>query len=791
MKPPQPHRIRILFVFAWLVVGGEETEVRILARTLDQRKYRIGVVACFRKAGMPEQTHRQLEMLGIEVDRTPYDLSFEDTVDYLAQKIPSYDIVISCQNVADIYPALEKLHWRPPLIEHGGLVSEALAGPKHFTSRYVGVCRAIRDAAASKMPGREHHAIEIPSMVDLEEFGGGERAAIRASLALHDNTILVGWVGRLDAKKRVEDFLAAAAIVRSRLSNVRFIVVGGPDAFMPEYAEALKSQADALGISDCLAFLGDRDDIPALLSAMDIFVWLSRGEGMPHVIAEAGAAGLPVVATADSGSMQQIEHGVSGLFVPHETPCSVAAAIESLARDPDLRDRLGKSLHRTVENTYSADVVVPQWRSLFDAVLRGRTDAPEPSIFASFLQGGFECSTHRRRDGRRLDLLAATGHDAHASGDYRQLAEHGIRSVRDGLRWHLIEAMPGRYDWSGFLPMLRSARASGTQVVWDLMHYGWPDDIDIWSPSFVDRFSRFAANAARMVKSETDAVPFYCPINEISFQSWAGGDVGYFNPFTRGRGFELKAQLVRAAIAAMQEVLNVDPRARFVHCEPTINVVADPARPHERAAAEDTRQSQYQAWDMISGKTWPLLGGEPKLLDIVGINYYRHNQWTLGGPPLDVDHPAYKPFRNVLAEVYARYNRPLLIAETGTEGGSRAAWFNYIARETAAGRAAGIPVEGICLYPIIDHFGWEDDRLCPSGFLSNAVIGRQRATHQPLERELHSWKGKWLQEQKAPPQSFDKREHGIPHDVLPESATKRRCASVMRPHELQLRTSDR
>lgn len=746
MTTRQPHRMRILFVFAWLVVGGEETEVRILARTLDPKRYRIDVVACFRKPGMPEQTHRQLEALGIDVDRTPYDLSFEDTVDYLARKIPTYDIVISCQDVADIYPALERLHWRPPLIEHGGLVSEALAGPKHFTSRYVGVCRAIRDAAASKMPGREHHAIEIPSMVDLEEFGCGERAAIRASLALHDNAILVGWVGRLDAKKRVEDFLAAAAIVRSRSPDVWFVVVGGPDAFMPDYAEALKSQADALGLSDCLVFLGDRDDIPALLSAMDIFVWLSRGEGMPHVIAEAGAAALPVVATADSGSMQQIENGVSGLFVQHESPDRVAAAIESLAGDPGLRDRLGKALRRTVEKTYSADVVVPQWRSLFDAVQRDRTHPPEPSIFASFLQGGFECSTHRRHDGRRLDLIAATRHDANAAGDYRQLADHAMRTVRDGLRWHLIEAIPGRYDWSSFVPMLRSARDSGTQVVWDLMHYGWPDDIDIWSPSFAARFSSFAASAARVVKSETDAVPFYCPINEISFLSWAGGDVGYLNPFTRGRGFELKVQLARAAIAAMQEVLNVDPRARFVHCEPTINVVVDPARPHERGAAEGTRQSQYQAWDMISGRTWPQLGGEPKLLDIVGMNYYCDNQWIFGGPPLDVDHPSHKPFRNMLAEVYARYNRPLLIAETGTEGERRAAWFNDIACEAAAARAAGIPVEGICLYPIIDHIGWDDDRVCPSGFLSSAVIGGRRAIHQPLATAIHSSQSIWLQE---------------------------------------------
>ncbi len=126
--------IRILFVFAWLVVGGEETEVRLLAEHLDRTRYQIDVVACFRKPEMPEQTHEQLRALGVHVDTAPYALSFEDTVTYLAGKMPGYDVIVSCQNVADVYPALERLHLRPPLIEHGGLVSEALAGPKHFTT---------------------------------------------------------------------------------------------------------------------------------------------------------------------------------------------------------------------------------------------------------------------------------------------------------------------------------------------------------------------------------------------------------------------------------------------------------------------------------------------------------------------------------------------------------------------------------------------------------------------------------------------------------------------------------
>lgn len=153
---PEPHpdagKIRILWVFAWLVVGGEETEVRLLARTLDRTRYRIDVIPCFRKEGMPDQSHEQLRALGVHVDTTAYGLSFEDTIDYLRRKIAGADIVVSSQNVADIYPALDRLALRPPLIEHGGLVSEALAGPKHHTARYVGVCDSIRAAAVGGCP---------------------------------------------------------------------------------------------------------------------------------------------------------------------------------------------------------------------------------------------------------------------------------------------------------------------------------------------------------------------------------------------------------------------------------------------------------------------------------------------------------------------------------------------------------------------------------------------------------------------------------------------------------------
>lgn len=358
-----------------------------------------------------------------------------------------------------------------------------------------------------------------------------------------------------------------------------------------------------------------------------------------------------------------------------------------------------------------------------------------PNLFQSFFLGGFECSAHRRDDGRRLDLIAATGH-AHAFvDDYRSMLHHGIGTVRDGIRWHLVEPSPGHWDWSSFLPMLHATRDMGLQVVWDLCHYGFPDGIDIWRPEFVDRFARFARAVATLVRDETDAVPFYCPVNEIAYWSWAGGDQGMINPCAVGRGFELKHQLVRAAIAAMHAVRDVDPRARFVHVDPVIHVEARPDRPEDRAEAEAYTHAQYQSWEMIRGELWPGLGGHPDLLDIVAVNFYSDNQWFLGGETIERGHPLYRPFRRILADVWERFRRPLFVAETGAEGDMRAPWLEYVCGEVMAAIGAGVPVGGICLYPILDYPGWTNERHCPVGLLGYLEDGRRRV-HRPLADAL-------------------------------------------------------
>lgn len=354
------------------------------------------------------------------------------------------------------------------------------------------------------------------------------------------------------------------------------------------------------------------------------------------------------------------------------------------------------------------------------------------SIFESFFIGGFECSTHRLRSGKRLDVVAATGHDKFVVADYKRLQEQGILTVREGIRWHLIEQTPGKYDFSSVLPTIRTARDMGMQVIWDLFHYGWPDDLDIFSPAFIERFERMVLAFMQVLSSETDTVPFICPVNEISFVSWGGGDAAYINPFCKGRGDELKAQLVRSAIAAIEAVWHINPSARIVHIDPAINIIADPKKLKDRILAEDYRISQYQGWDMLAGRQRPELGGKEKYLDIIGVNYYDRNQWIHNQDPMKLDDPLYTPFRYMLQEVYERYERPLFIAETGTEDDFRPTWFNYVCSEVVAAIQMGIPIDGLCLYPIVNHPGWDDDRHCHNGLWDYPNEVGDREIYQPL-----------------------------------------------------------
>jgi len=194
--------------------------------------------------------------------------------------------------------------------------------------------------------------------------------------------------------------------------------------------------------------------------------------------------------------------------------------------------------------------------------------------------------------------------------------------------------------------------------------------------------------------------------------------------------------LVRAAIAATEAIWEVDSRARIVSIDPMINALPNPEYESSIEVAQGRTAGQFEAWDMLTGRLRPELGGKPRYLDVIGINFYPHNQWIEGWGPLHWKSAGFLPFRHMLMENYRRYGRPIFIAETGIEADRRPEWLRYVCGEVAVARAMGLPIEGICLYPIMNHPGWLDERHCPNGLIDYSPQTFERTVYQPLAKEL-------------------------------------------------------
>jgi hypothetical protein len=357
--------------------------------------------------------------------------------------------------------------------------------------------------------------------------------------------------------------------------------------------------------------------------------------------------------------------------------------------------------------------------------------------FDSFFMAGFECSSHRRRDGVRLDLIRATGHDKHVLQDYRQCRELGFRTLRDGLRWHLIEKAPGKYDWSSWLPMLEAAGEAGVQVIWDLFHYGSPDCVDQAAPDFPQRFTDFAIAALELQQSVSGRPPLVCPLNEINFLSWAVDD-GYFPHVGPDEVGWIKNQLVKTAIAASRAIKERWPAATIVWAEPLIHIAPHDLRRETIRGARRNLAGMYEAYDWIMGLARPELGGDRSLVDVVGWNFYPHNQWYWKGPTIPMGHHEYRPLADMLVEMGERYQKPMFLSETGAEGTGKPSWLHYVCNEVREAMGRGADMRGLCWYPITAYPGWDNSRHADTGLLSPVVADGTRHVNARLLEEFEA-----------------------------------------------------
>jgi beta-glucosidase/6-phospho-beta-glucosidase/beta-galactosidase len=331
--------------------------------------------------------------------------------------------------------------------------------------------------------------------------------------------------------------------------------------------------------------------------------------------------------------------------------------------------------------------------------------------FDSFFWGGFECADHINRSGDRINLLAETHHDKRVREDYHLLRRVGIRTVREGICWSQVERTPYVYNFSEVRVRIEAAEEVGIQQIWDLCHFGYPDDLIPTHPRFTERFVSLCRAFAAFYGQVSRQRLFVVPINEISFLSWHSGDVRGTVPFAVNSGFDIKYHLCKAAIKGIEALKETDPECKILLVEPMICI-----HPSLEGTYEDVWQvneDQYQAMDIIMGRMCPELGGTPMHADILGFNYYYNCQWVHGGPQLpwpDLDLITSRrvPLSNLLKNGYERYGKPVVLSETGHFDELRARWIREISDECRKALAMGVDLRGICIYPVIERPDWDN-----------------------------------------------------------------------------------
>jgi glycosyltransferase involved in cell wall biosynthesis len=370
------HYINVLYVIGSLPFGGAENQVVTLASALNSDRYKIHV-CCLRREGVLANVlrAREIQITSLNMRLRYWPIAVYRLYNLVKRLKP--EIVHTHMYEAGLWGGMAgKLAGVPVIIatEH----SIAFTRKRHrivellinrFTDKRIAVSDEIRNCYIENHLGRPEKIITIPNTVDVERFTGLiSRKELRKQLGVSISSLLIGTVARLVQPKRLDHLLQAARLVCDAIPQACFLIIG--DGIL---REELEGQALTLGLApENIKFLGSRQDIPDLLSTIDIFVLSSEMEGLPVAMLEAMAASRPVVATRVGAIPQVIQDGHNGLLISPHDPTGLAKAILTLIGDSTLRESLGREAYRTVEARFSTNVVCQQITALYEALLENK-----------------------------------------------------------------------------------------------------------------------------------------------------------------------------------------------------------------------------------------------------------------------------------------------------------------------------------------------------------------------------------------------------------------------------------
>ena len=378
--------MRILFLSTSMGLGGADQQLLSAAQVLRDRGHEIRIVSLTPLGPMGLQARS----LGLATDSLEMRRGVPDPrgLARLVRIVRAWkpDVVHSHMVHANLMARVLRLLVPVPVLvstihnvyEGGPLL---MAGYR-LTNGLVDHMTIISQAAADRfvgeriVPGRLltviANGVDTDRMRNLPPEG---RAALRGGMSVGDQEFVWLAVGRFEVAKDYPNMLRAFADVRAREPRAVLVIVG--QGSLQAEAEALTAE---LGLREAVRFLGARDDVPAVMSAADGYVMSSAWEGMPMVLLEAAAAGLPIVATAVGGNGEVVRDGESGFLVPARDSGGLRAGMLRLMALPEEHRRaMGERGREHVRANYGLQRVAERWERVYWDALARKGFTLEPS----------------------------------------------------------------------------------------------------------------------------------------------------------------------------------------------------------------------------------------------------------------------------------------------------------------------------------------------------------------------------------------------------------------------------
>jgi glycosyltransferase involved in cell wall biosynthesis len=380
---------RVLNVVPTLMCGGTENQFMALTRMLDRTRFDVEF-ACLRRWGgfVDELVERNIPLTEYPVP------TFRSVTAITQQARLARHITRRKVDIVHAYNFYGNVFATPP----GRLVAPVtiasirdrapyLTAMQKRVQRYAcqfADCILVNAAAVREwLIDEGYDAAKIAVIrngVDLRRFDDPPAPMhLRAELGIDPEAPLVGVISRLTRLKGLEHFLEAAAIVRSRVPNVRFVIVGETSPMDRGYLSELQQYAARCGVAQDVIFTGLRRDVPAVLSSLTVSVMPSLNEALSNVVLESMAAGAPTVATRVGGTPEAIVDGVTGLLVPPANSAALADAIVHLLHERQLAAHLGHAARERIADEFSVKRMVRATEDLYIGLLERKRHKRLPS----------------------------------------------------------------------------------------------------------------------------------------------------------------------------------------------------------------------------------------------------------------------------------------------------------------------------------------------------------------------------------------------------------------------------